>query len=91
MATVTYLILLPLSVWLLGSVFGLLDHGDRTAALGRIAVRALPFLGVALLLGERGAAPILSALLTATALYSVWNWGLRAAIRRGWLAGPAED
>lgn len=90
-SVLAYLALLPLSVWLLGSVFSLLDHEDRAVTLRRVAWRTLPLLGFALLMGSRAATLIVAALLTALVLHLIWFFGSRTALRRGWLAEPGED
>jgi hypothetical protein len=90
-ALLAYLVLLPLVVWLLGSVFSLLDHEDRTGTLRRIAWRSLPLLTIALLLGSAAARPVAAAFVTVLTLHVAWFFGVRLAIRRGWLAAPAEE
>jgi hypothetical protein len=90
-ATLAYLMMLPLSVWLLGSLFGLLDHDDRSTALRRVAWRSLPLLAFAVVLGSRAAMPIFAALTTVLILHTVWFLGVRMVLRRGWLAEPGED
>ena len=85
-----YLALLPLSVWLLGSVFGLLDGGDPIATLHRIAWRLLPFGAVALAFGGAAAVPLAAALGSVLALQLGTSTGLRAAVRRGWLSRTPE-
>jgi hypothetical protein len=90
-ALLTYLVMLPLSVWLLGSVFGLIDHDDRATALRRIAWRSLPLLAFALVMGSRAATPIAAALLTVLIAHTAWFFGGRLILRRGWLAEARED
>jgi len=88
---IVYLLLLPLTVWLLGSVLNLIDHEDRAPTLRRIVWRTLPFLGVAALLGSPVAQPMLAALITVVVLHGSWYFGSRLVIRRGWLSEPGED
>jgi hypothetical protein len=90
-ATVAYLVMLPLSVWLLGSVFGLLDHDDRATVLRRIAWRSLPLLALALAMGSQAAAPIIAALITVLIAHTLWFLISRMVLRRGWLGEPGED
>ncbi|MFU8818040.1 MAG: hypothetical protein ACNA7W_22045 [Pseudomonadales bacterium] len=91
MTVLIYLLLLPLFVWLLGSVLNLLDHEDRAATLRRIVWRSLPLLAFAVLLGSRVAAPMAAALVTVALLHVGWFLGTRLIIRRGWLSEPGED
>jgi hypothetical protein len=86
-----YLLLLPLSVWLLGSILGLLDHDDRTAALVRIAWRTLPLLGLAIFMGSSAAPPIIAAMTTILVLHTAWSIGTRLILKRGWLSEPSEE
>lgn len=88
---IAFLVLLPCSTWLLGSVLGLLDDPDRAAALRRVAWRGLPFLAAGLLLGTRAAWPAAAALATALIVHTVVSAGLRAAMARGWLTTSATD
>ncbi len=90
MSLLAYLLLLPASVWLLGAVFSLFDRGDRATVLGRIAVRGLPFVAVALVLGDRAAVPALAAAATVATAHVAWSWLSQAIVRRGRLH-PNED
>ena len=87
----TYLVLLPASSWLLGSLLSLRDTPDSAAALYRIARAGLPFLAMALLLGTAAALPALAALVTAVALHVAWSAGLPLAMRRGWLSNDRDE
>ncbi len=82
-ATITFMVLLPCSVWLLGSLLGLLDGADAAAALRRVAWRGLPFVAAALLLGRNAAWPALAAVAAALTLNAVVPGVLRTAVRRG--------
>jgi hypothetical protein len=86
-----YLMLLPWVVWLLGSVFSLLDHEDRSATFHRIAWRTLPLLVCALVLGSSAARPMAAAFATVVGLQVAWFYTVRFVMRRGWLAEPSED
>jgi hypothetical protein len=86
-----YVLMLPLSVWLLGSIFSLLDHDDRASTLRRIAWRALPLLGIALVMGSNAARPMAAALATVVVLHVAWFLGARLILRRGWITEPSDD
>lgn len=86
-----YLLLLPLSVWLLGSILGLVDNDDRAAGLRRIAWRTLPLVGLALIMGSSAARPILAAMTTVMVLHTAWFFGTRLTLKRGWISEPSED
>lgn len=90
-ATLLYLVLLPLSVWLLGAVFGLLDGGDQIATLRRIAWRLLPFGALAVAFGVDAAEPMAAALATVLVLQTATSMGLKLAVRRGWLSRDPEN
>ncbi|MEQ8860054.1 MAG: hypothetical protein RIC56_15525 [Pseudomonadales bacterium] len=90
MIVLAYVILLPAAVWLLGAVFNLLDHANRPATLARIAVRLLPFVGVALLFGDRATAPIVGALISVLTAHIGWSFLARALVRSGWRRDPGE-
>jgi hypothetical protein len=91
MTLLAFALLLPSSTWLLGCLFGLLDHRDPVATLRLAAVRVLPFVIAALLLGQRAVVPALAALATALTLYVVWQQGMRTVMQKGWLRGRPED
>lgn len=91
MTLLAFALLLPSSTWLLGCLFGLLDHRDPVATLRQAAVRVLPFVLAALLLGQRAVVPAVAALATALMLYVVWQQGLRTVMHKGWLRGGPED
>jgi hypothetical protein len=90
-ALLIYLLLLPLSVWLLGSIFNLLDHEDRAATLGRIVWRTLPLVGLALIIGSSAARPIAAALSTVLVLHVAWFFATRLILKRGWIAEPSDE
>jgi hypothetical protein len=90
-AVFVYLMLLPWVVWLLGSVFSLLDHEDYSATFRRIAWRIVPLLVVALVLGSSAARPMGAAFATVLGLQFVWFYAVRLVIRRGWLAESGEQ
>lgn len=91
MSALAFCLLLPAAVWLLGAVFALLDRGDRGAALARVAIRGLPFVAVAMVLGQRAALPALAAVVTALAAHVIWSWLALTLLQRGSLARRAPD
>jgi hypothetical protein len=83
MSLILYLVLLPLSVWMLAGAFALLDGGNRSSTFRLLALRLLPVVILVWFLGKGAVLPLACALLTVLTVHTLALMGTRWALRRG--------
>ncbi len=78
MGPLFFLVSLPMAVYLLAGVFGLIDLEDKVAALLRLSWRVLLAAGIVILAGHQHsfwvAAAFATVIVLHTAIYSIGRW-----------------
>ncbi len=78
MGLVLFLVSLPMAVWLIAGVFGLIDQEDKVAALLRLSWRVLLAASIVIVAGHENsfwvAAAFVLVIVLHTAIYGLGRW-----------------